>query len=103
MLDSACEIPSQVSVDTLTGAANIAWLKAEGHFVVCYVSGGTLEDFRSDYSEFPESLQGLTMDNWDEQYVYKPMTDANCDGVGLTSRLFIRMDFAPGLRSMGSD
>jgi hypothetical protein len=58
-------------VDVLAGAGNIAWLKEQGHFVVCYISGGTLEDFRSDYSQFPESLHALGMDQWDEQYVWR--------------------------------
>jgi hypothetical protein len=39
-------------------AATISALHAAGKKVICYFSAGTSEDFRSDYNQFPASVQG---------------------------------------------
>jgi hypothetical protein len=39
-------------------AAEVAALHAQGKHVICYVDVGTAENFRPDYSQFPESVLG---------------------------------------------
>ena len=39
-------------------AAEVATLHAQDKHVICYIDVGTAEDFRPDYSEFPESVLG---------------------------------------------
>jgi hypothetical protein len=39
-------------------AAEVATLHSQGKHVICYIDVGTAEDFRPDYSEFPESVLG---------------------------------------------
>jgi hypothetical protein len=41
-----------------TSAAEVATLHAEGKHVICYIDVGTAENFRPDYSSFPESVLG---------------------------------------------
>ncbi|MGD1059241.1 MAG: endo alpha-1,4 polygalactosaminidase [Solirubrobacteraceae bacterium] len=41
-----------------TSASEVASLHAQGKHVICYIDVGTAEDFRPDYSEFPESVLG---------------------------------------------
>lgn len=36
----------------------VADLQSEGKKVMCYISGGTSEDFRDDINLFPEEVQG---------------------------------------------
>jgi hypothetical protein len=36
---------------------------------VCYISGGTFEGWRSDADQFPESIIGIKMSDWDEKCV----------------------------------
>ena len=53
-------VPAEVfDVDGFeTTAAQVAALHAAGKHVVCYIDVGTAENFRPDYSEFPESVLG---------------------------------------------
>lgn len=39
-------------------------LHARGSKVVCYFSGGTFEDWRSDAGLFPQSVKGKALDEW---------------------------------------
>jgi hypothetical protein len=41
-----------------TSAAEVASLHAQGKHVICYIDVGTAENWRPDYSEFPESVLG---------------------------------------------
>jgi hypothetical protein len=41
-------------------AATVAALHAQGTKVICYIDFGTAENFRSDFSSFPASVQGNT-------------------------------------------
>lgn len=44
--------------------AKIAGLKARGVKTVCYVSVGTVENYRADAAAFPEAVQGDVYDDW---------------------------------------
>jgi hypothetical protein len=45
-------------------AADVAAIHATGAIAVCYVDVGTLEEGRSDYSEFPSSVVGPGVSGW---------------------------------------
>jgi hypothetical protein len=45
-------------------AAEVAALHAEGKHVICYLSVGTAENWRADYSSFPESVLGNPDEGW---------------------------------------
>ncbi len=50
--------------------AEIAALTARGITTICYVSVGTIEDWREDLSAFPESVIGRTYGDWpDERFL----------------------------------
>lgn len=66
----------RVSVDVLDldpdeiDAADIAALKRRGVYTICYVSVGTLEDWRGDTDDFPTHIIGATYDDWpDERFL----------------------------------
>ena len=44
--------------------ADIAALKARGVKTICYVSVGTVEDYRDDAGRFPESVMGAVYGDW---------------------------------------
>jgi len=55
--------------DSVT-AAQVAAINARGTKTVCYVSVGTLENYRSDVNSFPASVIGKTYGNWpDERFL----------------------------------
>jgi hypothetical protein len=45
-------------------AGEVAALHAEGQHVICYLSVGTAENWRPDYSSFPESMLGNPDEGW---------------------------------------
>lgn len=45
-------------------AAEVATLHSEGKHVICYIDVGTAEDWRPDYSSFPESVLGNPDEGW---------------------------------------
>lgn len=47
-----------------TPASTIATLKKSGKKVICYLSTGTYEDWRSDAKSFPSSVLLEDMDDW---------------------------------------
>jgi hypothetical protein len=47
-----------------TSAAEVAALHAEGKHVICYIDVGTAENWRPDYSSFPESVLGAPDEGW---------------------------------------
>ncbi|CAI5967125.1 unnamed protein product [Closterium sp. NIES-64] len=57
--------PAKVyTVDSSLTAKSIAKLRNAGKAVMCYISFGTAEDYRSDYNQFPKSvIGGLTCRN----------------------------------------
>lgn len=71
----------------LESASTIKNLRSQGKFVVCYLSAGTLENWRSDYKKFQTATDSLAkkykgfggtetwfdITNWQE--LKKPMTD----------------------------
>ena len=66
--------PPQVAVfDTdpdSVSAAQIARLNAAGAYKICYVSVGTLEDYRDDIADFPAEVIGKTYGDWpDERFL----------------------------------
>ena len=51
-------------------ARTIARLNARGVYTICYVSVGTLEDYREDRAAFPRSVIGRTYEDWpDERFL----------------------------------
>jgi len=44
--------------------SSIARLKSQGKTVVCYFSGGSSENWRSDYKQFSSSVKGKKLDGW---------------------------------------
>jgi hypothetical protein len=44
--------------------ATINQLKTAGHTVICYISAGTWEDWRSDAAAFPDSIKGNSVSGW---------------------------------------
>jgi len=58
-----------VDSDTIT-AAEVAQMKARGVLMICYVSIGTVENYRSDVAAFPASVVGRTYGDWpDEKFL----------------------------------
>ncbi|WP_165971701.1 endo alpha-1,4 polygalactosaminidase [Meridianimarinicoccus aquatilis] len=50
--------------------AQISALKARGVKTICYVSVGTVENYRDDAGQFPESVMGVVYDDWpNERYL----------------------------------
>ncbi len=47
-----------------TDATTVALLKARGRWVICYVSVGTVEDWRPDAHLFPSRVVGRQYDEW---------------------------------------
>lgn len=47
-----------------TAKSTIDELKAQGKRVICYFSGGSWEDWRTDASSFPSSVLGNGLDGW---------------------------------------
>ncbi len=55
--------------DSVT-AAQIAALKARGTYTICYVSVGTVENYRSDKTAFPARVVGKVYGDWpDEKFL----------------------------------
>ena len=54
----------------LVRAADIRRLKKRGIYLICYVSVGTWENWRSDRDAFPQAVLGRTYDEWpDERFL----------------------------------
>lgn len=47
-----------------TSAAQVRQLKARGVHVVCYLSAGSAENWRSDNAKFPAGVKGQGLDGW---------------------------------------
>ncbi|GIV98029.1 MAG: endo alpha-1,4 polygalactosaminidase [Herpetosiphonaceae bacterium] len=47
-----------------TSATTVAELKAQGRRVICYISVGTLEEWRPDADQFPPEVIGKDYDGW---------------------------------------
>lgn len=77
-------------------ASSIQKLKSAGKYVVCYLSAGSAENWRSDFKSFPKKVVGKKMKGWDGEYwldirspdvlnVHKKRLDRavqiGCDGV----------------------
>lgn len=60
----------QVFVDGDEPAATNQRLKSLGHFVVCYINAGAVEDYRTDALKFPSNLIGNHYYPWGEEYVH---------------------------------
>ncbi len=48
-----------------TPASTIKQLQDSGKRVICYFSAGSYEDWRSDASDFPDSILGNDLDGWE--------------------------------------
>lgn len=65
ILDSDPNPKKMFDIDVYdTPVTTITTLKNKGIVVVCYFSAGSSEDWRSDYSSFPESVKGNPLDSW---------------------------------------
>ena len=42
----------------------VASLQAKGRKVICYISAGSLEDWRPDADQFPKSVLGKSLEGW---------------------------------------
>lgn len=47
-----------------TSAEQVVALRDRGAYVICYVSAGTFEDWRSDAGAFPDVVLGHPLDDW---------------------------------------
>ncbi|CAN0235414.1 unnamed protein product [Scytosiphon promiscuus] len=54
-----------VMIDMDYAQDTIDLLHSQGKWVVCYISIGTVEDWRDDADDFPDSVIGPPMDGWD--------------------------------------
>ena len=59
----------QITVDGGVSATTIQTLRSRGYLVICYISGGTLEPWRSDANLFPKGALGLKMSGWNEYWL----------------------------------
>ena len=50
-----------------TPQSTIDELHANGRFVVCYFSAGSLENYRDDADDFPSSVLGNVLDGWPDE------------------------------------
>lgn len=48
-------------------AGQVAALRARGVMPICYISVGTLEDYRADRDEFPPQVLGRRYDDWPDE------------------------------------
>jgi hypothetical protein len=70
-----------------TPAATVGMLHRNGSHVVCYISAGSWESWRSDAARFPTSVLGLPLDGWPGERwldirrltVLKPLMQARID------------------------
>jgi hypothetical protein len=70
-LTGAIDLTVDVPVFDLDGdkttAEQVAELKRRGRHVICYVSVGSVENFRPDQARFPKAVVGKTMDGWPDE------------------------------------
>ncbi|KNC86007.1 hypothetical protein SARC_01808 [Sphaeroforma arctica JP610] len=67
-----------VSVDMFDKSESyIQDLHDDGHWVLCYISVGTIESWRPDANDFPSNCKGLDMADWEGETWFK-MTDQSC-------------------------
>jgi hypothetical protein len=65
ILDNVSNTKKLYDIDLFdTPAATISRLKAKNITVACYFSAGSSENWRSDFSSFPASVQGKALDDW---------------------------------------
>lgn len=43
-------------------------LHNNGKWVVCYINIGAIEEWRSDYEDFPEEAIGSPLEGWPDEY-----------------------------------
>jgi len=59
-----------VEVDWQAPEDLVRWLDEGGVYTVCYLSAGTIEDFRLDAGSFPDEVAGQALPDWpDERYL----------------------------------
>ncbi|MEZ4814985.1 MAG: endo alpha-1,4 polygalactosaminidase [Bdellovibrionota bacterium] len=51
-----------------TSASSVQAIQKAGKFVICYMSAGTAEKWRSDFKSFPKKVVGKKMVDWDGEY-----------------------------------
>ena len=63
-IDSSYDV-AMYDVDLFeTPIETIAFLQAEGRIVICYLSAGSVEDWRDDAVLFPDRIVGEPLDGW---------------------------------------
>lgn len=63
--DGGTEVDLLDTDPDLVTASDVAALKAQGTYMVCYVSVGTREDWRSDAGAFPDAVLGAPYIEWE--------------------------------------
>ncbi|HEY0471880.1 MAG TPA: endo alpha-1,4 polygalactosaminidase, partial [Kribbella sp.] len=63
-LDPSVDVPVYDVDGQTTTAAQVAELNRKGRHVICYVSVGSLENFRPDRSSFPPVVLGKPLEGW---------------------------------------
>lgn len=79
-LDGAADLTQNVDLFYLDPDQNepgdLTTLHAQGKHVLCYLSGGSLEAFRSDAGDFPESVLGNTLASYPNERWLDVRSDA---------------------------
>lgn len=69
VIDTSFDV-DMYDIDYETPASVIATLHAQGKTVICYMSAGSWEAYRSDAGQYPPAILGNTLDGWpDEKWV----------------------------------
>ena len=93
--DGRCLPVTMFDVDLFeTSTATVAALHAQAHIVICYVSVGSVEDWRPDAKAFPAPAVGKALDGWPGER-WLDVRDAT-----VRARLADRLDLA---RARGCD
>lgn len=66
-LDLSVDVPVYDVDGQTTTAAQVAELNRKGRHVICYVSVGSLENFRPDRSSFPPAVLGKPLEGWPDE------------------------------------
>ena len=67
-LDLTVDVPVYDVDFEKTTAEQVAELKSKGRHVICYVSVGSVENFRPDHGSFPSIVVGKAMEGWPDEH-----------------------------------
>lgn len=66
-LDTGVDVPVYDLDGEKTTVGQVAELKRKGRHVICYVSVGSVENFRPDHARFPKAVVGKALDGWPDE------------------------------------